>query len=38
MKRHVQAAPLALTGLGLLHAALFTDLCLRYVKEGQRPS
>jgi uncharacterized repeat protein (TIGR03943 family) len=37
VKRHVQAALLALTGLGLLHAALFTDLCLRYVKEGQRP-
>jgi uncharacterized repeat protein (TIGR03943 family) len=28
---------LALTGIGLLHAALFTDLYLRYVKEGLRP-
>lgn len=37
MKRHIQAVLLVLTGLGLLHAALFTDLCLRYVKEGQRP-
>ena len=37
MRRHVQAALLVLTGLGLLHASLFTDLCLRYVKEGQRP-
>ncbi|MFG2792479.1 TIGR03943 family putative permease subunit [Streptomyces sp. NPDC048419] len=37
MKRHLQVALLVLTGLGLLHASLFTDLCLRYVKEGQRP-
>jgi uncharacterized repeat protein (TIGR03943 family) len=28
---------LVLGGLGLLHASLFTDLCLRYVKEGMRP-
>ncbi len=26
-----------LCGLGLLHVSLFTDLCLRYVKEGMRP-
>jgi uncharacterized repeat protein (TIGR03943 family) len=37
VKRHVQALLLVLTGLGLLHASLFSDLCLRYVKEGQRP-
>ncbi|MFE7173759.1 TIGR03943 family putative permease subunit [Streptomyces sp. NPDC057616] len=37
MKRHLQVTLLVLTGLGLLHASLFTDLCLRYVKEGQRP-
>lgn len=37
MKRHVQVLLLVLTGLGLLHAALFSDLCLRYVKEGLRP-
>jgi uncharacterized repeat protein (TIGR03943 family) len=28
---------LVLTGLGLLHASLFTDLCLRYVKPSMRP-
>ncbi|MFJ9541141.1 TIGR03943 family putative permease subunit [Streptomyces sp. NPDC101225] len=37
MRRHLQAALLVLTGLGLLHASLFTDLCLRYVKEDHRP-
>ncbi|MCX5053408.1 MULTISPECIES: TIGR03943 family putative permease subunit [unclassified Streptomyces] len=37
MKRHVQVLLLVLTGLGLLHTALFSDLCLRYVKEGLRP-
>ncbi|RPF31391.1 MULTISPECIES: TIGR03943 family putative permease subunit [unclassified Streptomyces] len=37
MKRHAQVLLLVLTGLGLLHAALFSDLCLRYVKEGLRP-
>ncbi|WP_225839233.1 TIGR03943 family protein [Streptomyces sp. NK08204] len=37
MKRPVQALLLLLTGCGLLHAALFTDLYLRYVKHGQRP-
>jgi uncharacterized repeat protein (TIGR03943 family) len=28
---------LVLSGLGLLHASLFTDLSLRFVKEGMRP-
>ncbi|MET8079198.1 TIGR03943 family protein [Streptomyces sp. NPDC005303] len=37
MKRPVQVLLLALSGIGLLHAALFTDLYLRYVKEGLRP-
>lgn len=37
MKRHAQILLLVLTGLGLLHASLFSDLCLRYVKEGLRP-
>ncbi|GGJ54669.1 TIGR03943 family putative permease subunit [Streptomyces brasiliensis] len=37
MKRPVQVLLLAITGIGLLHAALFTDLYLRYVKEGLRP-
>ncbi|MEU9287751.1 TIGR03943 family protein [Streptomyces sp. NPDC048275] len=37
MKRHAQILLLVLSGLGLLHASLFTDLCLRYVKEGMRP-
>ncbi|MFF1724114.1 TIGR03943 family putative permease subunit [Streptomyces sviceus] len=37
MKRPVQILLLALSGIGLLHAALFTDLYLRYVKEGLRP-
>jgi len=37
VKRHAQVLLLVLTGLGLLHAALFSDLCLRYVKEGLRP-
>ncbi|MFD5598294.1 TIGR03943 family putative permease subunit [Streptomyces griseorubiginosus] len=37
MRRPVQVVLLALTGIGLLHAALFTDLYLRYVKEGLRP-
>ena len=37
MKRHVQVVLLVLSGLALLHAALFTDLYLRYVKEGLRP-
>lgn len=37
MKRTAQVTLLVLTGLGLLHTALFTDLYLRYVKEGLRP-
>ncbi|MEU5634058.1 TIGR03943 family putative permease subunit [Streptomyces rishiriensis] len=37
MKRHAQILLLVLSGLGLLHAALFSDLYLRYVKEGLRP-
>lgn len=37
MKRPVQILLLTLSGLSLLHAALFTDLYLRYVKEGLRP-
>lgn len=37
MKRPVQVVLLMLGGIGLLHASLFTDLCLRYVKEGMRP-
>ncbi|MFD5074311.1 TIGR03943 family putative permease subunit [Streptomyces sp. NPDC058371] len=37
MKRPLQVILLALSGLGLLHSSLFTDLCLRYVKPGMRP-
>ncbi|MBA4864272.1 TIGR03943 family protein [Streptomyces sp. PSKA54] len=37
MKRPAQVLLLALTGIGLLHASLFSDLYLRYVKEGLRP-
>ncbi|OIJ68973.1 TIGR03943 family putative permease subunit [Streptomyces mangrovisoli] len=37
MKRPVQVVLLLLIGAGLLHSALFTDLYLRYVKEGLRP-
>ncbi|MHC5903780.1 TIGR03943 family putative permease subunit [Streptomyces sp. S6] len=37
MKRALQAALLTLTGAGLLQVALFTDVFLRYVKEGMRP-
>ena len=37
MKRPVQTLLLALTGFGLLHASLFSDLYLRYVKEGLHP-
>lgn len=36
VKRSLQAGLLVLCGLGLLHVSLFTDLCLRYVKEGMR--
>ncbi|MFJ7900213.1 TIGR03943 family putative permease subunit [Streptomyces sp. NPDC096198] len=37
MKRPAQVLLLVLCGLGLLHVSLFTDLSLRYVKEGLRP-
>ncbi|MQY36468.1 hypothetical protein SRB17_44690 [Streptomyces sp. RB17] len=37
MRRPVQTLLLALTGIGLLHTALFTDTYLRYVKPGLRP-
>ncbi|NJQ01646.1 TIGR03943 family putative permease subunit [Streptomyces zingiberis] len=38
MRRNVQVLLLVLTGAGLLHAALLTDVCLRFVKEGLRPA
>ncbi|MEU4095838.1 TIGR03943 family protein [Streptomyces sp. NPDC026673] len=37
MKRNVQILLLLLTGAGLLHITLFTDLYLRYVQPGLRP-
>ncbi len=37
MKRFPQAILLVLSGTGLLHIALLTDLYLRYVKEWMRP-
>ncbi|MFB8176898.1 TIGR03943 family protein [Streptomyces sp. NPDC055966] len=37
MRRPVQALLLTLTGIGLLHTALFTDIYLRYVKAGLHP-
>ncbi|MDX3307511.1 TIGR03943 family protein [Streptomyces sp. ME08-AFT2] len=37
MKRFAQTALLVLSGLGLLHAALFTGLYLNLVKPGMRP-
>ncbi|MGX9885704.1 TIGR03943 family putative permease subunit [Streptomyces sp. NPDC002276] len=37
MRRPLQVTLLVLNGLGLLHASLFTDLCLRYVKPSMRP-
>ncbi|MFI2200154.1 TIGR03943 family putative permease subunit [Streptomyces sp. NPDC020192] len=37
MRRPVQTLLLTLTGIGLLHTALFTDIYLRYVKAGLRP-
>ncbi|MFI2347819.1 TIGR03943 family putative permease subunit [Streptomyces sp. NPDC019443] len=37
MKRTVQAALLLLTGAGVLRVSLFSDICLRYVKEGMQP-
>ncbi|MEU9475930.1 TIGR03943 family protein [Streptomyces sp. NPDC048191] len=36
MRRPVQTLLLTLTGIGLLHSALFTDTYLRYVKAGLR--
>ncbi|MEU8095523.1 TIGR03943 family putative permease subunit [Streptomyces rubiginosohelvolus] len=38
MKRLTQAILLVLSGTGLLHIALLTDLYLRYVKEWMRPT
>lgn len=37
MRRPLQVILLVLSGLGLLQSALFTDMCLRYVKPGMRP-
>jgi uncharacterized repeat protein (TIGR03943 family) len=37
VKRPFPALLLVLSGLGVLHASLFTDLCLRYVRAGLRP-
>lgn len=37
MRRPLQMTLLVLSGIGLLRIALFTDLYLRYVKEGMRP-
>jgi uncharacterized repeat protein (TIGR03943 family) len=37
VKRNLQVLLLLLTGAGLLHIALFSDLYLRYVKAGLRP-
>jgi len=37
VRRPLQVTLLVLSGLGLLHASLFTDLCLRYVKPSMRP-
>ncbi|MFI9806023.1 TIGR03943 family putative permease subunit [Streptomyces sp. NPDC052301] len=37
MNRSLRAVLLVLCGLGLLRISLFTDLCLRYVKESMRP-
>ncbi|MET7452081.1 TIGR03943 family protein [Streptomyces sp. NPDC005574] len=37
MRRTLQILLLVLSGLGVLHASLFTDLYVRYVKEGMRP-
>ncbi|MFF3765480.1 TIGR03943 family putative permease subunit [Streptomyces sp. NPDC001922] len=36
MKRNIQVLLLLLSGAGLLHIALFSDMYLRYVKEGLR--
>lgn len=37
MRRPLQMVLLVLSGVGLLRVSLFTDLYLRYVKEGMRP-
>ncbi|GAA0931831.1 TIGR03943 family putative permease subunit [Streptomyces thermoalcalitolerans] len=37
MRRPLQMILLVLSGIGLLRVSLFTDLYLRYVKEGMRP-
>ncbi|MEU6346214.1 TIGR03943 family protein [Streptomyces sp. NPDC046977] len=37
MKRNLQVLLLLLTGAGLLHITVFTDLYLRYVQPGLRP-
>ncbi|MFC7846466.1 TIGR03943 family putative permease subunit [Streptomyces sp. NPDC057382] len=37
MRRLFPVSLLVLSGLGLVHASLLTDLYLRYVKEGMRP-
>jgi uncharacterized repeat protein (TIGR03943 family) len=37
VKRTVQATLLVLLGAGILRVSLFTDICLRYVKEGLQP-
>ncbi|MEG8279701.1 TIGR03943 family putative permease subunit [Streptomyces sp. AHA2] len=37
MRRLFQVSLLVLSGLGLVHASLLSDLYLRYVKEGMRP-
>ncbi|AVZ71527.1 TIGR03943 family protein [Streptomyces lunaelactis] len=37
MKRTLQAVLLLCTGAALLRVSLFSDICLRYVKEGLRP-
>ncbi|WP_435612058.1 TIGR03943 family putative permease subunit [Streptomyces sp. bgisy159] len=37
MKRPVQALLLVLSGLGLLHVTVLSDVYLRYVKEGMHP-
>ncbi|MCP3819999.1 TIGR03943 family protein [Streptomyces sp. A3M-1-3] len=37
MKRHLQSVLLLLTGAGVLRVSLFSDISLRYVKEGLQP-
>ncbi|MET9666620.1 TIGR03943 family protein [Streptomyces sp. NPDC006475] len=37
MNRKAQSLLLLITGAAVLRASLFSDLCLRYVKEGLRP-